>query len=187
MFIFQVISVKTTYSLLMTQKNGIIPPDLRSVRHEVAMMQLPIEVKCPHCGAWGRILQPPPGAIVVGPCPRCREMVAIFSGMALPLRKRVMANGTANEKRNHVMAVLTAFLEDRVDKLLEERETHSPGELEEGIGQLVERVPESPDKLKRLPYVSRPKSRITQGEIDDFVNYDLHCLDDPSYFRSIFG
>ncbi len=150
-------------------------------------MQSLIEVKCPHCGAWGRILQPPPGAIIVGPCPRCREMVAIFSGIALPLRKTVMAKGTENEKRNHVMAVLTAFLEDRVDELLEKQASHSADELMERIGQLGERVSESLNRLSKLPRASKPTSRITQGEIDDFVNYDLHCLDDPNYFRSIFG
>lgn len=145
-----------------------------------------IDVKCPHCGALGQILLPGVGTIIVGPCPECSELVMVFCGRVLPLDKATVEKGTREEKRMHLMAVLTKFMEGRVTKLvknLDEREgveidTDFETELafEEAIADSAPlAAPEDGSPL------------IDQEEVDEFVNIDLKLLDNNDYFKKIFG
>ena len=61
---------------------------------------------------------PPVGAIIVGPCPECHNMVVIFAGKALALENDIIMNGNAVARRDHIMQVLVAFLEERIGKLV---------------------------------------------------------------------
>ena len=70
-----------------------------------------IEVQCPHCGARGQIMMPPVGAIIIGPCPQCNELVVVFCGHVLPLEKEIMETGEVEERREHLLHVLTDFLQ----------------------------------------------------------------------------
>jgi len=79
-------------------------------------------VECPHCGAKGKIITPPVGAIIVGPCPACKDMVAIFCGCVLPLDTTTMNAESIEERRRHLLEVLTRFLDDRLSKLFNEDE-----------------------------------------------------------------
>ena len=81
-------------------------------------MQSLIEVQCPHCGARGQIVVPPVGAIIIGPCPQCSELVVVFCGYILALDKETMESGTTDDRREHLLGVLTEFLQDRITRLL---------------------------------------------------------------------
>ena len=88
-----------------------------------------IEVQCPHCGARGQIMIPAVGAIIILPCPQCRELVVVFCGHALALDRGLMGSGSLDERRDHLLSVLTEFLEDRVNKLLSGEMPTEEGEM----------------------------------------------------------
>lgn len=145
-----------------------------------------VEVKCPHCQMRGQVMVPPMGALVLGPCPQCRELLVVFCGRVLPLDKEVMIYGDDGQKHAHLMDVLTAFLDERVQQLLD----NSP-ELSDEIRKQVEQVSDTtlPDPLE--PKVDAAPSAsslgIDQHELEQFVNVDLKLLDDKEYFNAVFG
>ena len=77
-----------------------------------------IEVQCPYCKATGQIMTPPLGSIIVGPCPRCNEMVLLFDGTVLPLDKDIISEGTAEEKKQHLLETIVDMAAGRVDELI---------------------------------------------------------------------
>lgn len=136
-----------------------------------------VEVKCPHCGAQGQIILPPLGAIVIGPCPECDEMVVVFCGRAMPLDKDTMTSGTAEERQNHLMDVLTSFLEDRTRRLFESFDAEDA----------VEDQPDGSTPLgKIIPHGEASKALISQAELDSFRSVDLRLIDNDDYFKAIF-
>ncbi len=102
---------------------------------------------------------PPVGSIVVGPCPQCRELVAVFCGQVLPLDRHVMEHGALEDRQDHLATVLCDFICDRVDALLVDAEAIKEGDL--------------PDL-------------ISNRELDKFREIDLKLLDIPGYFESVF-
>ena len=144
------------------------------------MLQL-IEVQCPHCGARGQIMVPPIGAMIIGPCPQCKEMVVVFCGQVLALDKDIMQGGEVEERREHLMSVLTDFLRDRVGKLLAD---NAPGEDEDAEEDdtivAASDVPSSDTAVRSQP------GPISDAEIQRFNSVDLKLLDNDAYFRSVF-
>lgn len=150
------------------------------------MMSL-TEVTCPHCGAHGQVMMPPVGAIIVGPCPRCEDMVVLFCGRALALDTETILNKPVTEKRQHLMDVLTSFLRERVDHIFERK-----GHAEASAGDDPEPAPESADQEpEETPPAPRGKrgagNKISREEYDKFVQVDLPLIDNPDYFKAIFG
>ena len=147
-----------------------------------------IEVKCPHCGARGQIILPPLGALIIGPCPECKEFVMVFCGLVLPLQKDVVLNGTVEQKRDHLMTVLTGFLRERVQQIV----TENMGDDDEIEAEELEHELASPKPVKfpgsakkiRVPSKGKP---ISASEIDRFVHIELDLLDKTEYFKRIFG
>lgn len=139
-----------------------------------------ISVQCPHCGAQGQILLPPVGSIIIGPCPECKELVAVFCGQVLPLDKHIMENADVDEKRSHLLEVLTDFLEDRVGKLMTD-DGAIPEDYEEYDGP--EPDSEEPERLAS----KQVAKEISQGEVDQFLDVDLKLLDNQAYFKSVFN
>lgn len=139
-----------------------------------------ISVQCPHCGAQGQILLPPVGSIIIGPCPECKELVAVFCGQVLPLDKHIMENADVDEKRSHLLEVLTDFLEDRVGKLMTD-DGAIPEDYEEYDG------PEPDSEEPELPASKQVAKEISQGEVDQFLDVDLKLLDNQAYFKSVFN
>ncbi len=146
-----------------------------------------IEVKCPHCGARGQLMLPPLGVLIVGPCPECGELVVVFCGRVLPLDKEIILNAPFEEKREHLMTVLTSFLEEYVVRLLKdnssvqeegEQETIPEGEAA-GLGHGGNEVSD--------PARQSSKRAISAGEIADFIRLDLNLIDNTDYFKAIFG
>ena len=138
-----------------------------------------VEVKCPHCQMRGQVMVPPFGALVLGPCPQCHELLVVFCGQVLPLDKEIMMNAGDGEKHMHLMEVLTTFLSDRVQQLLE----NSP-ELSDEIRK---QVGDPSDTALPEPIQPDFDIGIGQHEFDQFVNVDLKLLDDKDYFKAIFG
>jgi hypothetical protein len=152
-----------------------------------------IEVTCPHCAAQGQIMLPPLGAIIIGPCPECHGMVAVFCGKVLALDKEIMTEGLTSEKRGHLNSVLGTFLQDRIDRLFSD----------EDVDEIVtfDHADEDADDDESNPHPERPAETglgridvygntqvapITSEELESFKNVDLRLLDNPDYFKAIF-
>lgn len=129
------------------------------------------EVECPHCGARGRLVLPNQGAVLIGPCPRCQEMVAVFCGVGLPLDKEIMVQGNLTEKHTHLMDVLTSFLDHAISETLAQHEEQS------------QQSAESPEASADA--VDEPVE-ISQEELEKFREVNLRKLDDKDYFNTIF-
>jgi len=162
-----------------------------------------IEVKCPHCGAQGQIMLPPLGAIIVGPCPECQEMVVVYCGKVLALDKEIMDNGSIIERKEHLMAVLSDFVSDRIDRLLESQAVEAaPDERGEEAREEQQDAPPGmpPINGKLISGANAPKThmfgengespvegpKISEDEMNAFVNRDLRLIDNKDYFKAVF-
>jgi hypothetical protein len=126
------------------------------------------------------------GAIVIGPCPQCQEFVAVFCGAALPLDKHTVLNGSPKQKREHLLAVLTRFLGERLSQFV----TEIPSiEGAESAGEEADMPGESAPEalLQPLADVGTGNPQITEAEVDQFIRSDLPLLDNKHYFKAIFG
>ena len=143
-----------------------------------------MEVECPHCFAKGQMQAPPPGAVIIGPCPRCSGMVVIFCGRALALDKDTMIDGTNEDKQEHLMAVLGEFLEERVQQIVGMISSVTDEDLQQMIDQEVvdqTDMPES-DDVAETPQ----RGQISDEEMSRFLDYELPSIDDHATFREYF-
>jgi hypothetical protein len=146
-----------------------------------------IDVECPHCGTHGQIVVPPVGSIIIGPCPKCTEMVVVFCGQVLALDKSRMRSEDVSDRQEHLLEVLTDFLGSRISTLLTEDfiPVDSPemnsSEFEEfGLDE------DTPDAIDILPEIESDE-HITESEVEQFMDVDLKLLDNRAYFNSVFG
>ncbi len=89
-----------------------------------------VDVQCPHCGAKGKIVLPPLGTVLIGPCPQCKGMVALFNGTTLPLDSKIILDGTIEEKKKHIVDVFSAFIEEKVEEFFNPKKEESDSELD---------------------------------------------------------
>lgn len=167
-------------------------------------MQPVIEVQCPFCKARGQIVTPPLGAIIVGPCPRCSELVLLFCGAVLPLDKEIILRATAEDKKTHLTETIMEMVVNRIDELVDNAEA---GNLDEHEVE-VEATAETPtvDAASTgksaadagsaegivevmVPSVAQdgPTEAITDEEVRDFLDIDLHLVDRKVHFDRVFG
>src|SRR3990172_6135854 len=68
---------------------------------------------CPHCGN-PRIVtsKVPKDMVVVLPCPNCHELVVLFRSKVIGLNKRILENGTREERKAHIAEIITEFLDE---------------------------------------------------------------------------
>jgi hypothetical protein len=114
---------------------------------------------------------PQQDALVMGPCPECNGFVVIFAGTALPLDKEIMESENKEEIYNHVYSVVSSHLKSCVDQLF----TNAASPKKRTRRR----------KLRIRPREERPG--ITDEELEEFVKNELPKLDNPDYFRTIFG
>lgn len=145
-----------------------------------------IEVTCPHCSAQGQIMLPPLGAIIVGPCPECQGMVAVFCGRVLPLDKEVMSSSDPDIKRAHLNEILGNFLHDRVDRLFGADDPEEEMSYEQLDGTEDESAAAHTVLGKIDPYGNEHDAPISPEELESFKNVDLRLIDNPDYFKAIF-
>ena len=132
-----------------------------------------VHIQCPHCGVVGKMIIPPGGTIIIGPCPKCSELVAIFCGEALALNKEIMLNGTNEEKEQHLLTVIRDFIENEIAETI-----HQSFEEKDDVIP-----PLQPDENLTTPR----RALISLDELQDFRNQELPLLDDPAYFHTVFG
>jgi len=147
-----------------------------------------IEVTCPHCAAQGQIMLPPLGAIIIGPCPECHGMVAVFCGRVLALDKETMTGGSTAEKRGHLGAVLGTFLQDRINRLFADNDEDDIAAFDDDdTGSEHDETRPAETGLGRIDvYGNQQTAPITSEELESFKNVDLRLLDNPDYFKAIF-
>ena len=139
-----------------------------------------VEIKCPHCGAVGQVIVPPMGQITIGPCPRCQELVVLFEGRVFALDKEKMIYGTYQEKRKHLLSILTRFLKEQVEELI-------PSD-DEFTGRSAAKPRANRQRKKYRPTVrNQDAGRITKQEIEDFLRIDIPLLSKKDYFEQGFG
>ena len=140
-----------------------------------------IEVTCPHCGARGQLMLPPLGSVIVGPCPSCHEIVAVFCGRALPLQRDLMTGDDRDRKRDHLLDVLTRYLDKRLDQVIDKL----PVDFD--VDAPLSSAVETPLGDESILSQAETSQEISDDEIDTFRNSELNRLDNPEYFREIFG
>ncbi len=141
-----------------------------------------IEVQCPYCRATGQIMTPPLGSIIVGPCPRCNEMVLLFDGSVIPLEKDIVTGGTPEEKKQHLLEAIVDVTATKIDELIDSGDLGSkPNE------HTPSREAPTSFSTKVLPSVRNEEAPyISRQEVSDFVNIDLHLIDSKDYFDKAF-
>ena len=127
---------------------------------------------------------PPVGAIIIGPCPQCSELVVVFCGHVLALDEEAMANGSTEDRREHLLWVLMEFLRDCISRPLSD-------DVEPLVGEPDEEAAETDDGHTRgIPLFDEnpqaEKKPISQTEFEIFRNVDLKLLDSKAYFKSVF-
>ena len=129
------------------------------------------------------MMMPPDIFMVLGSCPECKELVIVFCGQVLPLDKEVMMNGTHEDRRDHVMRVMTEFLEGRLGEFLEQSASSEGEPVTDGFGPPEEHAGGGPQAVDEPAMTLGP---IRQDEFDHFIETDLNRLDNGDYFRSVF-
>ena len=146
-----------------------------------------IDVECPHCGTHGQIMVPPVGSIIIGPCPKCTELVVVFCGQVLALDKEIMKCDDVSDRREHLLGVLNSFLQERISTLLTEDFIVDDVPVAEPME--FEEIPLEEESMSLSNILPEKDSSlgITQGEVDQFTDVDLKLLDNRAYFKSVFG
>ncbi|MCC6798178.1 MAG: hypothetical protein IT366_23900 [Candidatus Hydrogenedentes bacterium] len=144
-----------------------------------------VEVKCPHCNVRGQIMLPPLGAIIVGPCPNCDELVVVFCGRVLPLNKETMVNGSSTEKHEHLKSVLVDFMDDRIRKVVDQLTPEVTEGLHDYTPENDDYTPNMDEQPATTAIIDESKA-ISDNELDKFLRFDLPRIDNKDYFRAVF-
>ncbi len=136
-----------------------------------------MQARCPHCGKRWNVHR---DVIFFGPCPKCSQWVIHFRDRVMAVDREVLESGTEDAKRQHLFGIFCHFVEPLLRKL-----SGSRGEF---AGELEQNYPgEDGDEGEPLDLEDDEEERITQKEIDDFINIDLNLIDKKKYFDRIFG
>jgi len=133
---------------------------------------------------------PPIGSIIIGPCPQCKELVAVFCGQVLPLDNFIMESGSVEERHEHLVGVLTNFLHDRIGRMLSDEADSENDDFvtDELNGDFApeDEIDEEYSVPAPIQDTSKEKAPISQSEFDRFTDVDLKLLDNKAYFKSVF-
>ena len=137
---------------------------------------------CPHCHSHRIVTaKVPKDVVVVMPCPVCHELAVLFRNRVIPLNRKILENGTFEQRKDHLAQVIAEFLEsglfselDGEDEILSLDAGTDASSSEDAEEQVFESV-------------STPIPPISKEEFDKFVRIDLKCIDNPAYFKRHFG
>ena len=138
-------------------------------------------VVCPHCNSHKiPTARVPKNVVAVMNCPGCSEWVVFFRKKVVAIDRRILDEGTMEERKDHIASVLVEFLEPGMFQF-------PPGGEEEGPGSfdLEAALSEAEDDGAESAPESRPP--ITDREQDHFSRIQLQRLDDSVYFKRHFG
>ncbi|HDP35514.1 MAG TPA: hypothetical protein ENN29_10445 [Candidatus Hydrogenedentes bacterium] len=139
--------------------------------------------RCPHCGKAGfGVGRLPREVVAIIGCQHCGELSVIFRKKIIPLKKNIIEAGSFEERKEHLADVIAQFLEAGLFSF--ENQSAPPD------GAMFE-LPETlhPPKRRRKPRkeVDTGDAPISDQELERFVRIDLKCIDNPTYFKRIFG
>ena len=145
----------------------------------VALMEVLVMnvVNCPHCGNHRIVTQRvPKDAVVVMQCPNCSELGVFFRNKVMALNRQILENGSIEEKKAHIAEIIAEFLEPGMlnfpmSGMLREGDDESMGDGDE--------FPEMDSALADAP--------ISQTDMDEFLELELHRIDEEHYFKKYFG
>lgn len=144
-------------------------------------------IDCPHCKAPHIIsTKSPKDVVVVLQCPACHELVVVFRSKAIALNRRIVEQGTTEERKAHMAEVIVEFLEAS-DLLHMINGTLSQNPVPDEDSPEGESVRESLSPESLMEAAARRPGPITSDEMRRFLEIELQCIDDPSYFRKHFG
>ncbi len=135
---------------------------------------------CPHCKAQPILeTQVHQDVIVVASCPGCQELSVLFRGRAIALNRRVLEEGSFDERKDHLAAIIAEFMDagfSLLDELRRRLTSMTPDGEDDNDND------DAPDGMwDELQY-----SPISDEELRKFVRVDLKCLDNADYFRRHF-
>lgn len=135
-------------------------------------------VVCPHCKT-NRIItsRVPKDVVAVMPCPNCHELAVLFRDKIIPINRRILEEGSREERTQHLAQVITEFLEAGILPFHE-------GDVDFGGGEDEHDEPMERVESERKPRALDP---ISDKEAEKFARVDLKCLDDATYFKRHFG
>lgn len=133
-------------------------------------------VVCPHCKTHRIVTsRVPKDVVAVMPCPSCHELAVLFRHKVIPIDRRILEEGTKDERTQHLAQVITEFLEAGILPFQE-----GAANFESAID-----LPSSNDSTDDDDM--EPLEPISDKEAEKFARVDLKCLDDSAYFRRHFG
>ncbi len=139
--------------------------------------------RCPHCGEAGFVVGKLPREVVaIMACQNCNELSVLFRKTIIPLNRQVLESGTFDERKDHLATVITHFLEAGVMPF------EAGGDGTEGAMFELPQRSHRPRRRRKPAMPEEPRDvSITDQELDRFIRVDLKCIDNPAYFRKIFG
>lgn len=136
-------------------------------------------VVCPHCKSHRIITsRVPKDVVAVMPCPSCHELAVLFRNKIIPINRRILEEGTKEERSQHLAQVITEFLEAGILPFQD-------GSA--GFESAIEVPPEGEEDASDLDPELQSMEPISDKELEKFARVDLKCLDDAAYFRRHFG
>ena len=112
----------------------------------------------------------------------------VFCGHVLALDKEIMFSGSIEEKRAHILAILTSFLKERIEQMISddpaEGEEQPNAEQEESEVGLEH---EHASMHRAASHAAVSESPISEDEAKAFSSIELKLLDNREYFKAIFG
>ena len=99
------------------------------------------------------------------------------------MNRRIIESGTFDERKEHLADVIAQFLEAGLLSF-DSKSAGSDGAAYELSDMLRARPRKRRPRKAKKDADERP---ITDQEMDRFVRIDLKCIDNPTYFKRIFG
>ena len=136
--------------------------------------------RCPHCKEFGfPVGRLPKEVIAVVACTFCGELAVLFRSKIIPLDKRTLESGTFEERKTHLAEVIAHFLESGLFNFAAPESFGPDHNEDEKPRRRHARFHEDAEESSIAP--------ISDQEMDRFIKIDLKCLDNPAYFKRIFG
>lgn len=135
-------------------------------------------VVCPHCKSHRIITsRVPKDVVAVMPCPNCHELAVLFREKIIPINRRILEEGSKEERTQHLAHVITEFLEAGI---LPFQDGEPDFSSEDDAEDLAPEIDGASEELQ-------PMDPISDKEQEKFTRVDLKCLDDAAYFKRHFG
>lgn len=157
-----------------------------------------INMKCPACESVYTLSIEELNIIVLFKCFECGQHNLYVAGHILELDQEIMATGTEEEKRSHIVETVQFFACEFAGNVLSnvDRVVNVNVEIAlqgEGRGKR-KRISRKSERRKKvsapqlLPSVKRADApEISLEEVRDFVKIDLNLIDKECYFNKFFG